>query len=194
MDPSSRAESCERRCRSASPVAKASSSTVTGSRFTTRSARPASPAEVADWLTSIRPERATPSIGDLLLAPGVPAALDAGGFDRHTFLGGQSGSGKTYSLGLVLERSSSRPGSASSFSTRTPTTSASAASARAWTSSPRPPMPRLRRTSSCDVPGTASGSGSASSSRAPARPRSGSIRSPTARSSRSSTSCSARTA
>ena len=67
-------------------------------------ARPASPAEVADWLTSIRPERATPSIGDLLLAPGVPAALDAGGFDRHTFLGGQSGSGKTYSLGLVLER------------------------------------------------------------------------------------------
>ncbi len=31
-------------------------------------------------------------------------ALDAGGFDRHTFLCGQSGSGKTYSLGLVLER------------------------------------------------------------------------------------------
>ena len=34
----------------------------------------------------------------------VPAALDAGGFDRHTFLCGQSGSGKTYSLGVVLER------------------------------------------------------------------------------------------
>ena len=30
--------------------------------------------------------------------------LDAGGFDRHTFLCGQSGSGKSYSLGLVLEQ------------------------------------------------------------------------------------------
>ena len=34
----------------------------------------------------------------------MPATLDAGGFDRHTFLCGQSGSGKTYSLGLILER------------------------------------------------------------------------------------------
>jgi DNA helicase HerA-like ATPase len=34
----------------------------------------------------------------------VPFALDAGGFGRHTFLCGQSGSGKTYSLGVVLER------------------------------------------------------------------------------------------
>jgi DNA helicase HerA-like ATPase len=34
----------------------------------------------------------------------VPCDLDAGGFDRHTFLCGQSGSGKTYSLGVVLER------------------------------------------------------------------------------------------
>ena len=33
-----------------------------------------------------------------------PFQLDAGGFDRHTFLCGQSGSGKTYSLGLVLEQ------------------------------------------------------------------------------------------
>ena len=66
--------------------------------------RPAEPAEVAEWQASIRPARATPSIGELLLAPGVPATLDAGGFDRHTFLCGQSGSGKTYSLGLVLER------------------------------------------------------------------------------------------
>ena len=29
---------------------------------------------------------------------------DAGGFNRHTFLCGQSGSGKTYSLGVILER------------------------------------------------------------------------------------------
>ena len=44
------------------------------------------------------------AVGELVLAPGVPFALDAGGFDRHTFLCGQSGSGKTYSLGLVLEQ------------------------------------------------------------------------------------------
>ena len=35
---------------------------------------------------------------------GVPFSLDAGGFGRHTFLCGQSGSGKTYSLGVVLEQ------------------------------------------------------------------------------------------
>jgi len=34
----------------------------------------------------------------------VTAALDSGGFNRHTFMCGQSGSGKTYSLGLLLER------------------------------------------------------------------------------------------
>jgi hypothetical protein len=51
-----------------------------------------------------RPARAVLEIGEQLLAPGVPAALDAGGFNRHTFLCGQSGSGKTYSLGLVLEQ------------------------------------------------------------------------------------------
>lgn len=44
-------------------------------------------------------------IGTLaLLDDPVTAALDASGFDRHTFLCGQSGSGKTYSLGVVLER------------------------------------------------------------------------------------------
>ena len=37
-------------------------------------------------------------------APGVAVELDAGGFDRHTFLCGQSGSGKSYSLGVVLEQ------------------------------------------------------------------------------------------
>jgi DNA helicase HerA-like ATPase len=34
----------------------------------------------------------------------VPALLAAKGFGRHTFLCGQSGSGKTYTLGLILER------------------------------------------------------------------------------------------
>ena len=32
----------------------------------------------------------------------MPFELDARGFGRHTFLCGQSGSGKTYSLGVLL--------------------------------------------------------------------------------------------
>jgi uncharacterized protein len=55
-------------------------------------------------LAQVRPNRSALYIGELLLAPGVAAALDSGGFNRHTFMCGQSGSGKTYSLGLVLER------------------------------------------------------------------------------------------
>lgn len=66
--------------------------------------RPATADEVHAWVERSRPPRATLQIGELLLAPGVPAELDAGGFNRHTFMCGQSGSGKTYSLGLVLER------------------------------------------------------------------------------------------
>ena len=66
--------------------------------------RPAEPDEVASWLARTRPNRAGLAIGDLLLAPGVPAVLDSGGLARHTFMCGQSGSGKTYSLGLLLER------------------------------------------------------------------------------------------
>ena len=66
-------------------------------------ARPAEPSEVDSWLARIRPNRSALTIGELLLAPGVAAALDSGGFNRHTFMC-QSGSGKTYSLGLVLER------------------------------------------------------------------------------------------
>jgi uncharacterized protein len=60
--------------------------------------------EVAGWLERHRPNRAQLDVGELALARGVPFALDAGGFGRHTFLCGQSGSGKTYSLGVLLER------------------------------------------------------------------------------------------
>ena len=67
-------------------------------------ARPAKSGEVDAWLESLRPKRSALTIGELLLSPGVAAALDAGGFNRHTFMCGQSGSGKTYSLGLVLEQ------------------------------------------------------------------------------------------
>lgn len=66
--------------------------------------REATAVEVSAWLESIRPPRAGLEVGELRLAPGIPLSLDAGGFDRHTFLCGQSGSGKTYSLGVILER------------------------------------------------------------------------------------------
>jgi len=75
-----------------------------GAPFHDAAARPAEPEEVAAWLERTRPPRASLEVGELVLAQGVPFSLDAGGFDRHTFLCGQSGSGKTYSLGLVLER------------------------------------------------------------------------------------------
>ena len=67
--------------------------------------RPAEPREVAAWFERAAPrDRAGLIAGEFLLAGGVPAVLDSGGFSRHTFMCGQSGSGKTYSLGLLLER------------------------------------------------------------------------------------------
>jgi hypothetical protein len=74
------------------------------SPFHDATVRPAEPDEVGSWLARTRPGRAELTIGELLLAPGVPAILAGGGLDRHTFMCGQSGSGKTYSLGLLLER------------------------------------------------------------------------------------------
>ena len=62
-------------------------------------------AEVRAWLERVAPgEAPTLPLGELALAGDVPCTADAGGFNRHTFLCGQSGSGKTYSLGLILER------------------------------------------------------------------------------------------
>jgi DNA helicase HerA-like ATPase len=75
-----------------------------GAAFHDARVRPAEPDEVSAWLARTRPNRAQLVIGELLSAPGVPAALDSGGLNRHTFMCGQSGSGKTYSLGLLLER------------------------------------------------------------------------------------------
>ena len=49
--------------------------------------------------------RATLDIGRALYTGGrVRVTLRAEGFDRHTFLCGQSGSGKTFALGVILER------------------------------------------------------------------------------------------
>lgn len=75
-----------------------------GEPFGDTATRPATADEVASWLDAARPPRAVLDVGSLAYADGVPLALDAGGFDRHTFLCGQSGSGKTYALGTILER------------------------------------------------------------------------------------------
>ena len=66
--------------------------------------RPATPDEVGAWAERTRAPGARLPVGELALAPGVPFELDASGFGRHTFLCGQSGSGKTYSLGVLLEQ------------------------------------------------------------------------------------------
>jgi uncharacterized protein len=75
-----------------------------GAPFHDATIRPATPDEVGAWLGEGAGGPARLPVGELRLAPRVPFALDAGGFDRHTFFCGQSGSGKTYSLGVVLEQ------------------------------------------------------------------------------------------
>lgn len=65
---------------------------------------PAQPADVAERLAADRPKGATLRLGQATLAPGVEVRLDASGFGRHTFLCGQSGSGKSYAMGLLLEQ------------------------------------------------------------------------------------------
>jgi DNA helicase HerA-like ATPase len=64
------------------------------------------PAEaVSHYLEARGRGRATLAIGSLRAGDGrAGAGLYAAGFDRHTFLCGQSGSGKTFSLGVILER------------------------------------------------------------------------------------------
>ena len=60
---------------------------------------------VARYLEARGRGRVTLEIGSLRAAGGRErASLLAAGFDRHTFLCGQSGSGKTFSLGVMLER------------------------------------------------------------------------------------------
>jgi DNA helicase HerA-like ATPase len=65
---------------------------------------PAASSVVAEHLEERRPPRAVLDVGAMALEPELRATLDSGGFDRHTFFCGQSGSGKTYALGTVLER------------------------------------------------------------------------------------------
>ncbi|MEK8227769.1 hypothetical protein NKG05_19185 [Oerskovia sp. M15] len=72
-------------------------------------------------------ERATLRIGELHHSRGhVQALLQPHRFNRHTFLCGQSGSGKTYALGCSWSSSSSTPTCRWSSWTRTRTSCASA--------------------------------------------------------------------
>jgi DNA helicase HerA-like ATPase len=75
-----------------------------GEPFHDAHVRPASRDEVSAYLDRAMGTGARLTVGELALVPGIPARLDARGFGRHTFLCGQSGSGKTFSLGVVLDR------------------------------------------------------------------------------------------
>lgn len=66
--------------------------------------RAATAAEVATVREAADAEAATFEIGVLRDAPDVPARLQSKGFSRHTFMCGQSGSGKTYTTGVLFER------------------------------------------------------------------------------------------
>lgn len=74
------------------------------SPFAAAAVEPAAVDDVAAWLDRSTGSRAALDVGELALEPGVRFPLDAGGFNRHTFLCGQSGSGKTYALGTILEQ------------------------------------------------------------------------------------------
>jgi hypothetical protein len=64
---------------------------------------PATATQVNDWQEASWSNDAALQVGQFANLTGVPALIDPEGFDRHTFLCGQSGSGKTYSLGVILE-------------------------------------------------------------------------------------------
>lgn len=59
---------------------------------------------VSAWTAQALGRGAALEVGVAQDDPSRPVRLAAAGFARHTFLCGQSGSGKTYTLGLLLER------------------------------------------------------------------------------------------
>jgi uncharacterized protein len=87
--------------------------TLDGLEFTPRDAvdpfgeqviRPARADEVAAIAAGLHGDTAVIELGRLRHAPHVPACVRAKGFARHTFMCGQSGSGKTYATGALFER------------------------------------------------------------------------------------------
>jgi len=74
-----------------------------GTPFVEAALRPLTTEEAAAFIDGQPISRVV--VGSLELnGSSVPFPLDARGFARHTFMCGQSGSGKTYALGVVLER------------------------------------------------------------------------------------------
>ena len=75
-----------------------------GALFHDEPLAPASAAAVSDWIERTRPQRASLDVGALVLEPSVHASAWTPAASTGTFFCGQSGSGKTYALGTVLER------------------------------------------------------------------------------------------
>jgi DNA helicase HerA-like ATPase len=65
--------------------------------------RPADSSEVAEVVDGLTIGVSTVEVGTVV-ATDAPARLRASGFGRHTFMCGQSGSGKTYTTGVLFER------------------------------------------------------------------------------------------
>ena len=66
--------------------------------------RPATHREVATVIDALHGTSATIEIGRHREFDELPARLRSKGFSRHTFMCGQSGSGKTYTTGVLFER------------------------------------------------------------------------------------------
>ena len=66
--------------------------------------RPATPDEIATLIDALDGSTPTIDIGRMRDFPDLPARLRSKGFSRHTFMCGQSGSGKTYTTGVLFER------------------------------------------------------------------------------------------
>jgi len=72
--------------------------------FGERPLRAATPDEIGVVLETLDSTADTIEVGTLRDVPTLPARLRAKGFSRHTFMCGQSGSGKTYTTGVLFER------------------------------------------------------------------------------------------
>ncbi len=66
--------------------------------------RAATEAQLASVAAGLDGDHPTIVVGSYRQSGGVPARLRAKGFGRHTFMCGQSGSGKTYTTGVLFER------------------------------------------------------------------------------------------
>ena len=74
------------------------------SPFGDASIRPAPNEAIRSYLTRSGGDSVALDLGTIRPFIDAPAQLTASGFSRHTFMCGQSGSGKTYTMGVVLER------------------------------------------------------------------------------------------